>query len=258
MLDLAVVLEDVGMRYVIAFCLGFLVLAAAATARIPESSKERGDIDKALKWRDGETLRLPVSGAALAAPRPIRQLAGTDAERVWTAVSGGPAPAGVEALFHDPRTGEMVVFQNLSRGYVRFDDWDTLDPDAILRSVAEVTEAGNIRRRRVGLPGVHIVGWLEPPSLDRSTNSVRWVIQASTDHGQPVTSSMALIFGRGGFEKLIWGGNSMSASRRTLLEIAQSSFSFPLGGRYTDYRVGDRLSEYGVAGTIATILSMKD
>ena len=246
------------MRYVIAFCLGFLVVASAATARTPESTKERVDTDKALKWRDGETLRLPISGAALTAPAPVRQLAGADAARVWTAVSGGPAPAGVEALLFDPRTGEMVIFQNLGRGYVQFDDWGTLDPDAILRSVAEVTEAGNIGRRRVGLPGVHIVGWVEPPTLDRSTNSVRWAIQASSDLGHPVTSSMALVFGRGGFEKLIWGGNSMSASRRKLLEIAQSSFSFPLGRRYTDHQVGDKLSKYGVAATLAAILSMKE
>jgi uncharacterized membrane-anchored protein len=246
------------MRYLIAFCLGFLMVASAATARIPESTKERVVTDKALKWRDGETLRLPISGATLAAPAPVRQLAGADAARVWTTVTGGRAPAGVEALLHDPRTGEMVILQNLGRGYVRFDDWGALDPDAILRLVGEVTEAGNIGRRRIGLPGVHIVGWLEPPALDRSTNSVRWAIQASSDLGDPVTSSMALVFGRGGFEKLIWGGNSVSASRRKLLEIAQSSFSFPLGGRYTDHQVGDRLSEYGVAATIAAILGMKE
>ena len=246
------------MRYVIAFCLGFLVLSSAAIARLPETSKERADTDKALKWRDGETLKLPLSGATLTAPAPVRQLAGSDAKRVWTAVSRGTAPAGVEALLHDTRTGEMVVFQNVGRGYVRFDDWDTLDLDAVLSSVAESTQAGNIGRRRAGLPGVHIVGWLEPPTLDRSTNSVRWAIQASTDDGHPVTSSMALVFGRGGFEKLIWGGNSMSASRRNLLKIAQSGLSFRPGGRYTDFQVGDKLSDYGVAATIAAILSMRE
>ncbi|MBI2742257.1 MAG: DUF2167 domain-containing protein [Rhodospirillales bacterium] len=246
------------MRCAIAFCLGFLVLASAATARIPESTNEPVDTDKALQWRDGKTLRLPVSGATLKAPAPVRQLVGRDAARVWAAVSGGPAPAGIEALLHDPRTGEMVIFQNLGRGYVRFDDWDTLDLDAILRSVAEIAEAGNSRRRRAGLPGIHVVGWLEPPTLDRSTNSVRWAIEASSDHGLPVISSMALVFGRGGFEKLIWGGNVMFASRGNLLKIGQANFAFPVGGRYTDYQVGDRLSEYGIASTIAAILRMKE
>ncbi|MBI2739032.1 MAG: DUF2167 domain-containing protein [Rhodospirillales bacterium] len=246
------------MRYFIVFCLSTLVLASAGIARIPESTKDRVDTDSALKWRHGETLRLPMSGAVLAAPAPVRQLAGADAKRVWTAVSRGPAPLGIEALLHDPRTGEMVVFQNLRPGYVPFDDWATLDADAILRSAREATEAGNVRRRLVGLPAVHLLGWLEPPVLDRSTNSVRWAIQASTDHGHPVTSSMALVFGRGGFEKLIWGGNSMAASHRKLLEIAQSSFTFPVGGRYTDHQIGDRLSAYGVADTIAAILGMKE
>ena len=165
------------MRCAIALCLGFLVLASAATARISESTNEPADTGKALQWRDGKTLRLPVSGATLTASAPVRQLTGRDAARVWTAVSGGPAPAGIEALLHDPRTGEMVIFQNL---------------------------------------------------------------------------------GRGGFEKLIWGGKAMFASRGNLLKIGQANFAFPVGGRYTDYQVGDRLSEHGIASTIAAILRMKE
>lgn len=245
------------MRLVVAVCLGFLVLASAATARIPQDAKERADVDKAFRWQEGKTLVLPVSGATLTAPPPVKQLAGIDAVRAWAALSGAPVPAGVEAAVYDPRTREMVLFQKLGRGYVPFDDWDTLDLDVILRAVVEITEFGNIRRRQAGLPSLHVVGWLEPPNLDRSTNSVRWAIEASGDHGLRITNSMALVFGRDGFEILIWGGDSMSASSRNLLKIAQSSFSFSSGSRYSDYQAGDRLSDFGVAGTIAAVLGMR-
>lgn len=106
------------------------------------------------------------------------------------------------------------------------------------------------------MPGLHVVGWLEPPSLDRATNSVSWAIESSDDNGQPAINSMALIFGRDGFEKLIWRGKAMFRSTN-LLKIGQSSFSFPAGLRYADYEMGDRFSEFGVTYTIAAVLGMK-
>lgn len=243
------------MRFALTACVGVLVLTSAGNARIPQDDQQRLGTQEPLK--DGVAHTLPVSGATLQTPGPIRQIAGIGAARIWTALSGGPAPVGTEALLHDPRTGEMVFLQKLGLGYVAFDDWGTFDREAVLKSVSATVEHDNSRRRQAGLPGLRVVGWLEPPTLDRSANSVRWAMEASSDHGATVINSIALIFGRDGFEKLIWMGAPRFARSRNLLKIAQTSFSFPVGARYADYQRGDRALEYGLADTVAAVLGAK-
>src|SRR5579883_786675 len=242
---------------IIAASLACLVPACAAMARIPQDAKEGAAAEKAFRWTEGQTLVLPLSNATLTAPPPVKQLAGIDAVRAWATVSGVPVPAGIEAVVYDPRSRELVLFQKVGRGYVPLDDWNTLDVDAILRTVTEITESGNGKRRQAGLPSLRVVGWLEPPHLDRSTNSVSWAVEAIGDNGLRIINSMALVFGRDGFEMLVWGGNSTFTSSRDLLKIAQSSFSFFPGSRYSDYQPGDRLSEYGVASSTAAVLGMR-
>ncbi len=243
------------MKILLVVGFALLVLGSVAAAKIPEDDVERFGATNRLQWRDGETLTLPVSGGTLSAPRTVKQLVGVDARRALTMSTGASAPSDVEAALFDPRTGEIVFFQKLSPGYVRLDDWGALDLDAALKFVTENAEADNTMRRRSGLPGIHIVGWLEPPNLDRSTNTVRWAIEAAGEHGKPVVTSVALIFGRDGFEKFTWAGKTILD--RELLKVAQSSFSFPVGGRYIDYQPGDRIAEYGVADIVAAVLGTK-
>jgi uncharacterized membrane-anchored protein len=85
---------------------------------------------------------------------------------------------------------------------------------------------------------------------------VRWAIEAAGEHGRSVVTSVALIFGRNGFEKLTWAGKR-TIGDRDLLKIAQSGFSFGVGSRYIDYQAGDKISEYGVADIVAVVLGAK-
>ena len=44
---------------------------------------------------------------------------------------------------------------------------------------------------------------------------------------------------------------------RTFLSKLLESFSFPVGGRYSDFRDGDKVAEYGIAGLVASVLGAK-
>jgi uncharacterized membrane-anchored protein len=114
-----------------------------------------------------------------------------------------------------------------------------------------------IRRKAVGLPGLHVVGWRERPNLDRTTNTVRWSFEARDDESIELVNSIALVLARDGFEKLIWVGAKKDAGANDLLKVAQASFAFPLGGRYGDFQSGDKVAEYGIAGLVATVLGAK-
>jgi uncharacterized membrane-anchored protein len=227
----------------------------SAIAKVPQNNKERDDALKALSWTDGQTLSLPKSRGTLKTPKDIDQLLGIDASSLWEILNGVEAPPGTEAVIYESKTETLVFFQRLGDGYVSLDDWDDVDADAMLKSVSENTEAANAKRQGTGLAPLHVVGWLERPHLDRSTNTVRWAFEAKSDDGALV-NSIALVLARDGFEKLTWIGPK-AAVNDGLLKIAQGGFNFPSGGRYTDYVAGDKVAEYGIAGLVAAVLGAK-
>ncbi len=237
----------------------FLALAfvTAAAAKPPQTEEERNAALRSLTWRDGEALALPLSHGTLHAPEGVRQLLGKDAAALWEALNGVDAPSGMEASLFDPGTEALVFFQKLGSGYVKLDDWEEVDADAMLKSVSENTEADNARRKAAGIPGLHVVGWREKPHLDRATNTVRWSFEARDEENGELVNSVALVLGRDGFEKLIWVGAKKDAGDNDLLKVAQASFAFPLGGRYDDFRAGDKVAEYGIAGLVASVLGAK-
>jgi uncharacterized membrane-anchored protein len=227
----------------------------SAIAKVPQNDNERDEALKALSWTDGQTLSLPKSRGTLKTPKGIDQLLGIDASSLWEILNGVEAPPGTEAVIYESKTEALVFFQRLGDGYVSLDDWNDVDADAMLKSVSENTEAANAKRQGAGIAPLHVVGWLERPHLDRSTNTVRWAFEAKSGDGALV-NSIALVLARDGFEKLTWIGPK-TAINDGLLKIAQGSFNFPSGGRYTDYVAGDKVAEYGIAGLVAAVLGAK-
>ena len=231
-------------------------LAGMASAKPPQNAEERAVARKALTWRDGETVTLPLSHGTLKAPLPLRQLVGADAANAYEILNGVEAPRSIEAMVYDPKTEGVVYYQKLGNGYVRFDDWQDVDADALLKAISEENEANNVKRKSAGVAAFHVVGWMERPHLDRATKTVRWAIEAVDESEGPIVNSVALVLGRDGFEKLMWAGAKSNAPGE-MLNVALASFDFPAGGRYADYQPGDKVAEYGVAGLLAAVLGLK-
>jgi uncharacterized membrane-anchored protein len=245
---------------VLALVLGFfavVVCGSMVNAEVPKTDAARKAAIQALTWREGELLELPSSRGTLKTPKGFDQLLGQNAVSLYEILNGVEAPRGTEAAIYDKKSTAIVFFQNISGGgFVRLDDWDQVDADAMLKSVSEKTEAANAKRKEVGISPIHVEKWLERPHLNRATNTVRWAFELTEDGSEPLVNSVALVLGRDGFEKLVWAGPK-SALNDGLLNIALESFSFPVGGRYADYKDGDKVAEYGIAGLVASVLGAK-
>jgi len=244
------------MKSLLIACLSLLAFGMAANAKVPQNEAEREAAAKTLTWRNGQSLTLPLSHGTLKAPDAIGQLLGSDAASLWEILNATEAPFGTEAVLYDPKTETLVFYQKVADGYVRLDDWNDVDADAMLKSVSEATEAGNATRRNAGLPAIHVLGWLERPHLDRTTNTVQWAFEARDEQHGSLVNSVALLLGRDGFEKLTWIGKKDDIDKG-LLKTAQASFAFPVGQLYTDFQPGDKVAEYGIAGLIAAVLGVK-
>jgi uncharacterized membrane-anchored protein len=244
------------MRRLLIACLGLLAFGLTANAKVPQNEEERSAAVKALAWKDGQKLTLPVSRGTLKAPDDIRQLQGADSVSLWEILNGDAAPHGIEATLYDPATKGVVFYEKLGDGYVRLDDWHDIEADAMLKSVSADTDAGNAKRRAAGIPTLRVVGWLQRPHLDRATNTVRWSVEAMDERDGSLVNSVALVLGRDGFEKLTWIGSKDDVGKG-LLDVALASFSFPAGGLYTDFQPSDKVAEYGIASLVAAMLGAK-
>jgi len=57
----------------------------------------------------------------------------------------------------------FVIFEFNDVGYVKDDDRDKLDPDALLKSISDNTENSNDERAKRGWPAYHVTRWYKPP-----------------------------------------------------------------------------------------------
>ena len=147
----------------------------------------------------------------------------------------------------------FLLFEYDEVGYVKDDEQDKIDADAILDSVREGTEASNEERKKLGGGEIHVVGWFEKPHYDSKSHNLVWAIEAKgeADTDRSVNYDVRLL-GRSGYisATLVTDPSSLQADLphvQTLL----SGFSFDQGKRYADFVNGDKVAEYGLTALIA-------
>jgi uncharacterized membrane-anchored protein len=66
----------------------------------------------------------------------------------------------------------FVVFEFSDSGYVKDDERDSLDADALMETMQAGNEAGNRERERRGWETIELVGWKREPFYDPRTNNL--------------------------------------------------------------------------------------
>ncbi|MEN8184266.1 MAG: DUF2167 domain-containing protein [Myxococcota bacterium] len=145
----------------------------------------------------------------------------------------------------------FLVFEFEDTGYVKDDEAEDLDPDAILSSIREGTKAGNEERRKRGWPTVEIQGWQEPPRYDSFTNHLSWAISARSE-GHEIVNRNVRLLGRGGVMSATLVSDPMalaSASRRA--DQLLTHFRYTEGNTYAEFNARtDKIAEYGLGALI--------
>jgi uncharacterized membrane-anchored protein len=232
----------------------FLMSVPSQAQMTPE--QRRDEIGK-IPWVREGSHKLAQSTSTISIPHDHVAAFAADAVRFETLVGNSDlASKHVEAVVVN-RRNEQVIFQSFNdEGYVTLDDWKDVDAAAMLETIKDNTEKGNAERARNGFAAVHVKGWLQQPTLDRDSNTVRWAIAA--DDETPIVNAVALRLGRRGFEKLTWVGDANSyAAQGGELDLILSAHAFDPGFRYADYVTGDKVAAYGVGALVATMVGAK-
>jgi len=152
---------------------------------------------------------------------------------------------------NDPNANWFIVFEYVPVGYVKDDEKDSIDADAILRTIKNGTERANKIRAEKGFSPLLIKSWHNKPFYDENTHNLTWTILAEQD-GVELVNHNVRILGRHGYiaAVLVTDVGTLRTCKAQLDEIV-SKISYKQGKSYAEYVQGDKVAKYGLTALIA-------
>jgi uncharacterized membrane-anchored protein len=191
--------------------------------------------------------------AEIAIPKGYRFTDGAGASKMLELWGNPPAPGYLGMLATEEVEGPSIIFKFAPEGYIKDDEKDSLDADALLESFQEGTKEGNKRRRELGLEELETVGWAVSPRYNEKTNNLEWATKLrSLKTGSVSINHDTRLLGRKGAMEvtLICSPEELEPFLPEYQKLL-TGFTYVEGERYAEYRSGDKLAKYGLTGLIA-------
>jgi uncharacterized membrane-anchored protein len=147
-------------------------------------------------------------------------------------------------------------------GYIDDGDAKEWDADALLEDLKAGTEAGNDRRRELGLPRMVVTGWAEVPTYDASAHRLVWSAAANsldTPAEDPTINYNTYLLGREGYVSmnLVTSASAVDEHKPAAEELL-GALRFNEGKRYQDFDAStDKVAAYGLAALIGGVAAKK-
>ena len=234
----------------------FLLLAFALTvvaaAQQPQSQQQGPKID----WQDGPTVARLGDVAEIKIPAGF-QFTGREGVkeilRLTHNLASGKELGAVQSISENSHWIMFFEFDD-SDGYVKDDDKDKLDADALLKALKQGTEDANAERATHGWRPLHVTGWDHTPFYDPLTHNLTWAVRVRGDEQNDVgaVNHSIRVLGRHGKMDvdLVVSPSEYAAGTRDFNNLI-AGFSYIQGERYADFRAGDKVAKYGLAALIA-------
>lgn len=227
------------------------LFASTAICFMPQlSAQENSGGEIKINWVYGPATADMNGIAEIKIPDRYRFANGDDTRKIME-LYGNP-PTDLETGYLEPESRAwFIVFEFDETGYIKDDEKNSLDPDAILKSIKEGTAESNKWRKEKGMPDLTILGWQKKPSYNPVTNNLEWAIINESAGSKNINYNIRFL-GRKGVMSVIVvadekGLNSAVSAANKLL----TTYSFTEGNRYSEFKKGDKIAEYGLAALIA-------
>lgn len=151
----------------------------------------------------------------------------------------------------DQSQGWFLLFSHYPIGYIKDEDKDSIDAEALLASIRKGTERANKIRKKKNYPTLDVVGWYEEPHYDERTNNLVWALLVTDEGGQFVNYDVRLLGRHGYMSATLVADPAMLDSLKPEVDTIISNFSYKEGNRYAEFRQGDKLAKLGLTALIA-------
>lgn len=235
-----------------ALALAALLAAAAPAARAQEAPPPEGG-PLALDWSQGPgTASIGGDLAQLELGEGFVWLdqAGT---KQFLEMTQNPTAGNELAIVASMADGEnwFLVFEYDAIGYVRDDEKDEMDADAMLAAIREGTAQGNEERTKRGWPTLEIVGWQEPPHYDAQSQNLTWAIVGESEGQRTINKLTKLLGRRGVMSVTLVASPEEYAAASTGADGLLAAYSFQPGNTYAEYVEGsDSVAEIGLKALV--------
>jgi len=202
-----------------------------------------------VKWQEGPSLAKLGGIAELRLPAGYMFADGEDTRRLMEVMEN--IPSGKEqGMVLGPDRKWYVVFEFDDIGYVKDDEKNTLDAQAMLESIKRGNEAANEERKRRGWRPLTVIGWEQPPRYNPETHNLEWAIKAQSDESISINYNTRLL-GRKGVMRVTLVGNPSNLPV-ILPDYKQllTGFEFGSGNRYAEFVQGDKMAKYGLTALV--------
>jgi uncharacterized membrane-anchored protein len=221
--------------------------AAGGERQLSPDQQHYVDVVRSLKWTRGPSSVDVGAKSKLVVPDGYMFL-GADDTKKFMELNQNPTSSTEYVLAPDDLRW-FAVFEYEDTGYVKDDD--KIDADAILESIKDGTESGNDERRKRGWPEMHVTGWRVRPAYNEQTKHLEWAIDAQSG-GQSSTNLFTKVLGRHGVTTVTLVTDPASLTKDAgEFRKAVDGFTYVDGERYAEFKEGDKVAEYGLAGLIA-------
>lgn len=143
----------------------------------------------------------------------------------------------------------FAIVQYDETGHVS--DSEKIDAEALMKQMKEGEKEENEERKRRGWAPIYTVGWRVTPHYEEDTKRLSWAILLKDDRGEETVNYRTKVLSRTGVATvtLVADPKDLDASVAEL-KTKLNGFSFTAGNQYAEFREGDKVAEYGLAGLI--------
>ncbi|RPI78687.1 MAG: DUF2167 domain-containing protein, partial [Desulfobacteraceae bacterium] len=159
--------------------------------------------------------------------------------------------SGIEMGFIAPTDSDwFLVFEFQETGYIKDDEKDKLDADAMLKSIKAGNEEGNKERAKKGWEPFNIIGWHQPPRYNPTTHNLEWAIIGESRNERVINWNTRLL-GRSGVMKVtLVADPKILDATMPYYETLLNGFDYNSGHRYAEFRQGDKIAKYGLSALV--------
>ena len=224
----------------------FLLLFWSALVAAQDNNSRREEFAK-LAWQKGPTEGRIGDKATITVPEGFVFLDAANTRR-FLELNGNPPHDG-HYTFASTHGNWWSVFTFNPSGYVKDDE--TIDPDALLKTLKESDGPGNDERKRLGMEAIHTEGWQVPPHYDTQTKRLEWGVKLRSAGGELVVNYTSRLLGRSGVMSaiLVSDPNRLTIDSEQF-RTALQGFTYLPGERYSEFKSGDKIAQYGLAALI--------
>lgn len=240
------------MKVVRLFQFSVALLFLATTVSVTGAEKQgmtREQFLASLKWTKGPAKGDMKDLAEIKVPANF-MFTGEEGTQKLLRAFGNPTNGRELGLIAPTNLAWFVVFEFADTGYIKDDDKDKLDADAMLKSIKQGTEAGNEERKKMGGAPITITGWQQPPKYNPETHNLEWAIKAESQGEQIVNYNTRLLGRKGVMEVALVVDPDKLTATMTEYQALLKDYNFKDGQRYAEFRDGDKVAQYGLAALV--------